>query len=80
MTENTTPVSTQALLLVPKNIESNAELDYKAQNPNKLNHSWIPKKPKTAGGTDKHCTQCKKHGGPFKDHNTFNLNFNNDGT
>ena len=35
LTENTTPLSTSALLLVLQNIESNAEVDYKAQNPTK---------------------------------------------
>ena len=35
LTKNTTLVSTRALLLVHENIESNANLDYKSQNPNK---------------------------------------------
>ena len=35
LTENTTPVSTRALLLVLENIKNNADLDNKSQNPNK---------------------------------------------
>ena len=37
--ENTIHVSTRALLLVLKNIKSNAEVDYKAQNPTKTKGS-----------------------------------------
>ena len=55
LTKNTTPVSTRALLLVLENIENNANLDNKSQNPNKpkgaegkckmdLNEYRIPKK------------------------------------
>ena len=36
LTENTIPVSTRALLLLLENVESNAEVDYKAQNPTKM--------------------------------------------
>ncbi len=33
------------------------------------------------GWTDKHCVLCKKHGGPFKSHNTRDCRrFNKDGT
>ena len=72
-TQNTTPVGTKALLLVLKNIESNAEVDYKAQKPTKTKgakgkhkmewiDSRIPKKPTKVGWTDKHCIHCKNHG------------------
>ncbi len=55
LTKNTTPVSIRALLLVLENIENNANLDNKSQNPNKpkgaegkckmdLNEYCIPKK------------------------------------
>ena len=44
-------------------------------------NSWVPKKPKKVGWTDKHCILCKKHGGPFKSHNRCNCHcFNKDGT
>ena len=43
--------------------------------------SRIPKKPKKVGWTDKHCVLCKKHGGPFKSHNTCDCHrYNKDGT
>ena len=43
--------------------------------------SRIPKKPKKVGWTDKHCVLCKKHGGPFKSHNTCDCRcFNKHGT
>ncbi len=71
--ENTTPVSTRALLLVLENIKSNSEVDYKTQNPTKMkgaegkhkmesSDSCIPKKPKKVGWSKKHCVLCKKHG------------------
>jgi hypothetical protein len=74
LTENTTPVSTRALLLVLENIENNAELDNKpasmtkakgAEQKRKMESmdSRIPKKPKKVGWTEKHCVLCKKHGG-----------------
>ncbi len=74
LTQNTTPISTRVLLLVIKNIEDNAEYEYKAQNSTKMKgaegkckmestDSHIPKKPKKVGWTDKHCVHCKKHGG-----------------
>ena len=60
MMENTTPVSTRALLLVLENIKNNAEVDYKARNSTKMKgtvgnckmesiNSHILKKPKKAG-------------------------------
>eukprot|EP00804_Cyclotella_cryptica_P011700 CCRYP_020713-RA/>CCRYP_020713-RA protein AED:0.12 eAED:0.73 QI:0/0/0/1/0/0/2/0/369 len=66
LTENTTPVSTRALLLVLENIENNAELDNKPANTTKAKgadmkremesmDSRIPKKPKKVGWTEKHC-------------------------
>jgi hypothetical protein len=43
--------------------------------------SCIPKKPKQEGFSDKQCTLCKKHGGPYKSHNTRDYHmFNHDGT
>ena len=89
LSENTTPVSTRALLLVLENIENNADLDPKtssskgAEGKRKMESidSRIPKKPKKVGWTDKHCVLCKKHGGPFKSHNTRDCRrFNKDGT
>ena len=38
---NTTPISTRALLPVLENIENNAEVDYKAQNPTKMKGSEV---------------------------------------
>eukprot|EP00804_Cyclotella_cryptica_P019333 CCRYP_006197-RA/>CCRYP_006197-RA protein AED:0.33 eAED:0.81 QI:0/0/0/1/1/1/2/0/425 len=92
LTENTTPVSTRALLLVLENIENNAELDNKpasmtkakgAEQKRKMESmdSHIPKKPKRVGWTKKHCMLCKKHGGPHKSHNTRDCRrYNKDGT
>eukprot|EP00804_Cyclotella_cryptica_P018328 CCRYP_017981-RA/>CCRYP_017981-RA protein AED:0.54 eAED:1.00 QI:0/0/0/1/1/1/2/0/424 len=79
--ENTTPVSTRALLLVLENIKNNAELEIKPASTTKAKgadqkrkmesmDSCIPKKPKKVGWTDKHCVLCKKHGGMHKSHNT----------
>ncbi len=72
--ENTTPVSTRALLLVLDNIKNTAEADYNAQNPTRTKgadgkckmesiDSRIPKKPKKVDWTNKHYFHCKKHGG-----------------
>ena len=92
LSENTTPVSTRALLFVLENIENNADLDPKPSNPSKPKgaegkrkmesiDSRIPKTPKKVGWADKHCVLCKKHGGPFKSHNTRDCRcFNKDGT
>eukprot|EP00804_Cyclotella_cryptica_P012800 CCRYP_010557-RA/>CCRYP_010557-RA protein AED:0.43 eAED:1.00 QI:0/0/0/1/1/1/2/0/342 len=92
LTENTTPVSTRALLLVLENIENNAELDNKPANTTKAKgadtkrkmesmDSRIPKKPKKVGWTEKHCVLCKKHGGPHKSHNKHDCrHYNKDGT
>ena len=92
LSKNTTPVSTRALLLMLENIENNANLDPETSNPNKpkgaegkrkaeFTDSQIPNKPKKVGLTDKHCVLCKKHGGPFKSHNTRDCRrFNKDGT
>eukprot|EP00804_Cyclotella_cryptica_P015513 CCRYP_003554-RA/>CCRYP_003554-RA protein AED:0.37 eAED:1.00 QI:0/0/0/1/1/1/2/0/455 len=90
--ENTTPVSTRALLLVLESIENNAELDNKpasmtkakgAEQKRKIESmdSRIPKKPKKVGWTKKHCVLSKKHGGPHKSHNTCDCRrFNKDST
>jgi len=78
--ENSTPVSTRALLMVLENIESNVELDDKPPSKDKAkgadskrkaesNNSCNPKKAKK-GWTEKHCSLCKKHGGTFTMHNT----------
>eukprot|EP00804_Cyclotella_cryptica_P020188 CCRYP_010891-RB/>CCRYP_010891-RB protein AED:0.39 eAED:1.00 QI:0/0/0/1/0/0/3/0/376 len=92
LTENTTPVSTRALVLVLENIENIAELEVKPANTTKAKgadqkrkmesmDSRIPKKPKKVGWTDKHCVLCKKHRGPHKSHNTRDCCQNNkDGT
>eukprot|EP00804_Cyclotella_cryptica_P028707 CCRYP_008223-RA/>CCRYP_008223-RA protein AED:0.38 eAED:1.00 QI:0/0/0/1/1/1/3/0/399 len=92
LTENTTSVSTRALLLVLENIENNAELDNKPASTTKAQgadtkrkmesmDSRIPKKPKKVGWTEKHCVLCKKHGGPHKSHNTRDCRrYNKDGT
>eukprot|EP00804_Cyclotella_cryptica_P020187 CCRYP_010891-RA/>CCRYP_010891-RA protein AED:0.41 eAED:1.00 QI:0/0/0/1/0/0/4/0/316 len=90
--QNTTPVSTRALVLVLENIENIAELEVKPANTTKAKgadqkrkmesmDSRIPKKPKKVGWTDKHCVLCKKHRGPHKSHNTRDCCQNNkDGT
>ena len=81
LTENSTPVSTRALLLVLENIENYVELDAKpasmtkakgAEQKHKMESedSHIPKKPKKVGWTEKHCMLCKKHGGAHKTHTT----------
>ena len=78
--ENSTPVSTRALLMVLENIESNVELDNKPTSKDKAkgadskrkeesNDSRNPKKAKK-GWTEKHCSLCKKHGGAHTTHNT----------
>ena len=69
--ENATPVSTRALLLVLENIKNNVELDAKPPSVIKSKRadgkckmesmdSYIPKKPKKVGWTEKHCVLCKK--------------------
>eukprot|EP00804_Cyclotella_cryptica_P031002 CCRYP_013583-RA/>CCRYP_013583-RA protein AED:0.44 eAED:1.00 QI:0/0/0/1/1/1/2/0/395 len=81
LTENTTPVSTRALLLVLENIENNVELDAMPSSTTKAKgadqkrkmesvDSRNPKKPKKVGWTDKQCVLCKKHGGLHKSHNS----------
>ena len=81
LTENSTPISTRALLLVLENMENNVELDAKPASTTKakraeqkhkmeLEYSRIPKKPKKVGWTEKHCVLCKKHVGRHKNHNT----------
>jgi hypothetical protein len=80
LTEKTTPVNTQALLLILEKIENNAEVETKSPSAIKpkgtegkrkmeLLDSHIPKKSKV-GFSDKHCALCKKHGGPYKLHST----------
>jgi hypothetical protein len=78
--------------LVLENIENNVELDAKpsstikakgAEQKRKMESmdSCIPKKPKQEGFSNKQCTLCKKHGGPYKSHNTRDCHmFNHDGT
>jgi hypothetical protein len=92
LTENSTPVSTRALLLVLENIQNNVELETKpasmtkakgAEQKHKMESedSRIPKKPKKVGWTEKHCVLCKKHGGAHKTHNTSDCRrYNKDGT
>ena len=81
LTEKTTPVITRALLLILEKIENNAELEAKppsaikpkgAEGECKMESidSRIPKKSKQVGFSKKHCSLCKKHGGPHKLHNT----------
>jgi hypothetical protein len=81
LTEKTTLVSTRALVLVLEKIENNAEVEAKtpgmikpkgAEGKHKMESmdSRIPKKPKQVGFCDKQCTLSKKHGGPYKSHNT----------
>ena len=76
-----TPVSTRAFLLVLERIKNNVELEAKPPSTIKSKEaagkckmesmdSCIPKKPKQVGFSDKQCTLCKKHGGPYKLHNT----------
>jgi hypothetical protein len=83
-TEKTTPVSTRALLLILEKIENNAEVEAKPTSVIKPNgaegkckmesmDSHIPKKPKQVGFSDKQCALCKKHGGPYKSHNTHDF-------
>jgi hypothetical protein len=90
--EKTTPVSTRALLLVLENIKNNVKLDMKpssmikakgAEQKRKMESmdSHMPKKPKKEGWTEKHCVQCKKHGGSHKSHNTCDCcHYNKAGT
>ena len=89
--ENSTPVSTRALLMVLENIESNVELDDKPPSKDKAkgadskrkaesNDSRNPKKAKK-GWTEKHCSLCKKHGGAHTTHNTKECRrYNKDGS
>ena len=67
MMENSTPISTRALLLVLYNIESNAKLDIKPASEDSKSKmesidSHIPKKPQKEGWTEKNCILCKKLG------------------
>jgi len=89
--ENSTPVSTRALLMVLENIESNVELDDRPSSKDKAKgtdskrkteskDSRPPKKAKK-GWTEKHCSLCKKHGGAHTTHNTKECRrYNSDGT
>ena len=65
MTENTTPISTMALLVVLEKVENNAELETKPSGTNETKgaelkrkmesiDSRIPKKAKKEGWTEKH--------------------------
>ena len=78
--ENSTPVSTRALLMVLENIKSNVEINDKPPSKDKAkgadskrkaesNDSRNPKKAKK-GWTEKHCSLCNKHGGVHTTHNT----------
>ena len=78
--ENSTPVSTRALLMVLENIESKVKLDDKPPSKDKAkgadskrkveyNDSRNPKKVKK-GWTEKHCSLCKKHRGMHTMDNT----------
>jgi hypothetical protein len=92
LTEKTTPVNTRALLLILEKIENNLEVE--AQPPSVIEpkgaegtcrmesiDSGIPKKSKQVGFSDNQCAQCKKHGRPYKSHNTHDCRkFNPDGT
>ena len=87
-----TPDNTRALLLIPKKIENNAEAEAKppsvikskgAEGKCKMESidSRIPKKSKQVGFSDKQCALCKKHGRPYKSHNTCDCHkFNPYGT
>ena len=89
--ENSTLVSTRALLMVLENNESNVELDDKPPSKDKVkgadskrraesNDSRNPKKAKK-GWTKKHCSLCKKHGGTHTTHNTKECRrYNKDGS
>jgi len=77
LTENSTPVSTRALLLVLKNIENNVELDAKPASTTKAKgaeqkrkmeseDSRIPKKPKKVGWTEKTAYYAKSMGACIK--------------
>ncbi len=89
--ENSTPVSTRALLMVLENIESNVELDEKPPSKDKAKGANNKRKmanikahtPKMAnkGWTEKHCSLCKKHGSVHTTHNTKECRrYNSDGT
>jgi len=92
LTENMTPVNTRALLLILEKIENKAEVEAKppsvikskgAEGKRKMESidPRIPKKSKQVGFSDKQCALCKKHGGPYKSHNTLDCRkFNPDGT
>ena len=89
--ENSTLVSTRALLMVLENIESNVELDDKPPSKDKAkgadykrktesNDSRPPKKSRK-GWTEKHCSLCKKHRGAHTTHNTKECrHYNKDGS
>ena len=89
--ENSTLVSTRALLMVMENIESNVELDDKPPSKDKAkgadskrkaesNDSRNPKKAKK-GWTKKPCSLFKKHGGAYTTHNTKECRcYNKDGS
>ena len=89
--ENSTPVSSRALLMVLENIESNVKLDDKPPSKDKAkgadskrkaesNDSCNPKNAKK-GWTEKYCSLCKKHRGMQTTHNTKECRHHNkDGT
>ena len=89
--ENSTPVSTRALLMVLENIESNVELDDKPPSKDKAKGSDSKRKAESYDScnpqkakkdwTEKHCSLCKKHGGMHTTHNTKECrHYNKDGS
>ena len=75
------PVNTRSLLLILEKIKNNAKVKTKppsaikpkgAEGKCKMEsiESRIPKKSEQVGLSNKHCALHKKHGGPYKSHNT----------
>jgi hypothetical protein len=92
LTEKTAPVNTKALMLILENNKNNTEVETKPHSMIKPKgaegkcrmesiDSRIPKKSKQIGFSDKQCALFKKHGGPYKSHNTHECRkYNSDGT
>jgi hypothetical protein len=90
--EKIIPGNTRALLLNFEKIENNAEVETKppsmikskgAEGECKMKSidSHTPQKARQVGFSDKRCGLCKKHGGPYKSHNTCDCcKFRGDGT
>ena len=77
--------------MIVEKIKNNAEVETKppmikpkgAEGKRKMESidSRIPKKSKQVGFSEKHCALCKKHGRPYKSHNTCDCRkYNPDGT